>query len=389
MSKLVQTRLSLALLGGFQARVSGEAPLLFPTRKAQALVTYLALKPGGHAREKLATLLWGDTTEDRARNSLRQTVFALRRLFVPPAPACLRSEGETLSLDRDSLAIDVLEFEQLAAGSSADSLARAAAMYTGDLLEGINIRETTFDDWLTAERERFRELALDTLAKLLSLQAKAGAIEAAIQTSVRLLAMDALQEPVHRTLMRLYVQQGRRNAALKQFQICTDVLRKELGVDVEAATKRLHEQILEARRADLGPIEALPSRRERAARTIAGASVLVVDDDIGTRLLLEKFLSDAGCKVVVAQDGSDALLHLAKRPFDVVVSDIQMPMLDGLKLLEIMGEKGIEIPAIFLTGQSGNDMEVKGLTLGAADYIRKPVEKEVLLLRVKNVLTRA
>ena len=73
-------RLTLTLLGGFRAHLDPGAPLAFPTRKAQALLAYLAMPPGeAHPRDKLASLLWGSTIETTARTSLRQTLYSLRR----------------------------------------------------------------------------------------------------------------------------------------------------------------------------------------------------------------------------------------------------------------------------------------------------------------------
>jgi len=73
-------RLSLALLGGFQARLESGSPLALPTKKAQALLAYLAIPLGrAHPRDKLATLLWSGIREESARASLRQTLFATRK----------------------------------------------------------------------------------------------------------------------------------------------------------------------------------------------------------------------------------------------------------------------------------------------------------------------
>src|SRR5262249_34262368 len=94
---------------------------------------------------------------------------------------------------------------------------------------------------------RLRELALEALAKLLRHRRAAGATEAAVQTALRLLVLDPLQEPVHRTLMRLYSQMGRRAGALRQYQICVGALQRELGVEPEEATKHVYQEILRQR----------------------------------------------------------------------------------------------------------------------------------------------
>src|SRR4029453_11469949 len=110
------------------------------------------------------------------------------------------------------------------------ALERAAALYRGELLEGFGLQEAPFEEWLLAERERLRELAIEALAKLLRHHRTTGATEAAGQTALRLLVLDPLQEPVHRTLMRLYAQLGRRSSALRQYQVCVGALQRELGV---------------------------------------------------------------------------------------------------------------------------------------------------------------
>jgi DNA-binding SARP family transcriptional activator len=84
-------RLTLTLLGGFQARLGSGPPVTLPTKKIQAFLAYLALPPGReHSRDKLAALLWGDLSQGHARNSLRQALFALRQAVAPARPACLR-----------------------------------------------------------------------------------------------------------------------------------------------------------------------------------------------------------------------------------------------------------------------------------------------------------
>lgn len=89
-----------------------------------------------------------------------------------------------------------------------------------------------------------RELAGDALARLLAHQARAQDAEPAIHTALKLLALDPLQEPVYRTLMCLYLRQGRRAAALRQYQICVWTLRKELGAEPEPETRALYREAL-------------------------------------------------------------------------------------------------------------------------------------------------
>ena len=113
-----------------------------------------------------------------------------------------------MALDPIAVAVDVAAFERAVATAVPEGLAEASALYQGDLLAGLAVTEAPFEDWLLTERERLRELALEALARLLAHQRAAGCPEAAVQTALQLTALEPLQESVHRTLMRLYVESG-------------------------------------------------------------------------------------------------------------------------------------------------------------------------------------
>src|SRR4029453_5128974 len=102
--------LTLTLLGGFRAQ-HADRPLTL-SKKAQGLVAYLALAPGhSQTRAHLAGLLWGDRGEEQARNSLRQTLFEIRRALGPTGEQCLIVEHEQVTLDPAGLGVDVLGYE--------------------------------------------------------------------------------------------------------------------------------------------------------------------------------------------------------------------------------------------------------------------------------------
>ena len=257
--------LQLALLGGFHARLTSGAALALPTKKAQALLTYLALPVGrAHPRDKLAALLWGGIREESARASLRQALFSIRKA-LGEMDGALSQAGDALALDPTSVEVDVALFEHAVKDGTPDGLERAVELYRGDLLSGFVLDEAPFEEWVLGERERLRELALEALARLLAHQRKTGATEPAIQSALRLLALDPLQEPVHRTLMRLYMEAGRRGTALRQYQQCVSALGRELGVEPEAETKALYEEILRQRAARAVPMEPAATSRPTAA----------------------------------------------------------------------------------------------------------------------------
>lgn len=114
--------------------------------------------------------------------------------------------------------------------------------------------------------------------------------------------------------------------------------------------------------------------------------VLIADDDPPTRDLLASVLSDADYDVSLAADGVSALARVHEQPFDLILSDVNMPGLDGLALLDQFLREGITTPVIMLTGVSDGESEASALRLGAVDFIRKPVRKDVLLLRVRRIL---
>jgi DNA-binding SARP family transcriptional activator len=288
-------RLTLTLLGGFQARIGAGSLLTLPTKKIQACLAYLALPPGReHTRDKLAALLWGELSQGRARHSLRQALLALRRAVEPVRPACLYVERATITLNPDAVDVDAISFERLVAERTPEALERAVQLYRGDLLDGLTSQQPTFEEWLMAERGRLRELALEALAGLLAFQRAAGAADAALQIGLRLIALDPLQEPVHRTLMRLYAQLGRRGSALHQYQLCVSVLRRELGVEPEEETKQLYQEILRWRLSVAATSEPKTSRgsspfptMRRPPLTLAPDTPLIGRDQEMARLRAE------------------------------------------------------------------------------------------------------
>ena len=347
------------LLGGFEMRPASGSTALVLGKKIQALLAILAVRPGQvHARDRLASLLWADVGADQARHSVRQALFSLRQTLPGDV---LRATGETVALNPDAVSVDVADFERLAAKASPETLERAVSLYRGDLLEGLRLREPAFEDWLD---------------RLTHSQMEGGNLEAAIETATRLVSLDPTREAGHCTLMRLYLQTGRRAAAVRQYQACERVLSRELGVKPDTETRALYDKVLEARAAATVEPDGRPTR----------PAVLVVEDEPVTRAVLEGFLALADYDVTAVSDGADALFQLSHRRFDLILTDIAMPSVDGMALAEVVTRKGLHTPVVFVTGQPGDELEIKGLELGAVDYIRKPIQKDVLLLRVRKAL---
>jgi TolB-like protein/DNA-binding SARP family transcriptional activator len=241
------TAVELVLLGGFKVRAAGHA-IDVSGRKERALLAFLAMPPGEpRSRAKLAGLLWGDRGEKQARDSLKQAVLRLRKSFGTLHPLPILTDRESLTLDAAKVAVDVQEFERGVGEETPDAIACAAALYRGDLLDGLDVRDAAFEEWLLFERQRLRDLARAGLTRLLDLHMTSGAHDQAGVAARRLLALDPLQETAHRALMRIYAEQGQTAQALKQYRMCCDALQGDLGVKPDAETDRLYQAIREKR----------------------------------------------------------------------------------------------------------------------------------------------
>ncbi len=228
--------LHLKVLGGFEARLASGEPLDIAARKTRALLTYLALPAGRpHSRDKLVGLLWSDRSDEQARNSLRQALAELVRALATVEPSPLVKGRDSLALDADAVEVDALLLERLSASDDIGDLRRGAALYTADLLEGFDARDPVFEEWLRGERRRVRDLATTVLKRLLTYETGPSAIDRA----QRLLAIDPLQEEGHRALMRLHAEAGETGAALRQYELCRDLLKRDLDAAPSPETEAL------------------------------------------------------------------------------------------------------------------------------------------------------
>jgi DNA-binding SARP family transcriptional activator len=374
------TLLQIDLLGDLQMRSSSGSLVTVSAKKSQALLAYLGVKPSQRvSREKIASLLWSSTGPDQARQSLRQTLSTLRKELAQLSPdeKILIEENDILGLDETNVSCDVAAFESLVAAGTEEPLAKASALYRGDFLDGFQINEERFDQWVIAERDRLHRMALRGNMALLEMQSRRGAIDDAIATAQRSLRIDILQEPVHRALMRLYMQSGDLVNALQQYETCAKVLKRELRIEPDAETKALHREITALRAKTSAAGAAAEDQRK---------NVLIVEDNVLSRELTTALLRNAGYNVIVAKDGAEALMMIGRSRVDLLLLDVDLPYIDGHSLLQAVHDNGLEIPAIFISGLPGEEVELKAFQVGATDFIRKPVKNNVLLARVSKVL---
>jgi DNA-binding SARP family transcriptional activator len=228
----------------------------FASRRATSLFSFLVVHRGRlHERAVLAGTFSGERPEPVARKFLRTDLWQIRRTLQQAdgeAERLLIVSDQQIGFEREgSYWLDVQEFEasldradRLAAAGSPEAgrhLDVAISLYKADLLEGI------YDEWCVYEQERLRALFLRALERGLRLHQHLGDVERALELGARLLRHDPLRESIHREMMRLHVAAGNRAAALRQFQVCTEVLGRELSVEPMEQTLALYRDVLEER----------------------------------------------------------------------------------------------------------------------------------------------
>jgi TolB-like protein len=242
----VNRTLRINVLGPFNVQWTDGEPVGLTTKKAQALLAYLAVERARpHTRDHLATLLWADKGDERARHNLRQALSRIRRC----CGSVVQARDDYLLIDPAVCKVDVFEFERLAKSNNSDELRRCLTFYRGDLLDGVMPRERVFEEWLLLARGRLRKMAFQAAARLVSILREKDRNEEAIELLNYILGMDSAHETSHRELMELLSKTGRRSDALRQFQVCVGALERELGAEPGPETLGLYARL---KRSDSG-----------------------------------------------------------------------------------------------------------------------------------------
>jgi TolB-like protein len=244
----------LTLFGSFGVRAPNEAAITLLGQKERALLAFLALSPGTtHARDKLATLLWSDRGDPQARDSLKHALSNLRQCLQSADSPAIIADRQSVRLDPAAVSTDVGAFERLLSAGTPDSIEQAMALYRGDLLDGISIRDDAFEHWLLVERQRLRGLLEEALATLMARALAAGERGRAEAAARRLLTLDPLREAAGRALMQLHAERGEAAQALRLYETLRERLQQELGAKPEPETTRLHDAIRDHRAPQTAP----------------------------------------------------------------------------------------------------------------------------------------
>jgi len=234
--------LRVRLIGRVMADVDGREIPEPASRRAWALLAWLALHPGQHSRAEVAARLWPDVLDASARQSMRSAVWALRQVLDELDPAALLTSRERIGLRADTT-VDAGQFERLVQDGK---LADAAALGTGELLPGID------DEWALVARDEHRRRLIGVLIEL----ARTDEPAASVQWARRAVGLDPLSEDAVRQLMTSLLAADDRPAALAEYRKLADRLRRELRLAPSEPTWQLAERI----RTELPPAPVVRTR---------------------------------------------------------------------------------------------------------------------------------
>jgi DNA-binding SARP family transcriptional activator/tetratricopeptide (TPR) repeat protein len=266
--------LEVELIGPPVVTVDG-APLNVDTRKAIALLAYLAASERRRRRDHLAGMLWPESSEERARAALRRTLAALRSglggRWVVADRDTVTLGGDGLSVDVDRLAVTADSMYEHGHGDDevCDAcipiLRQALRIVRGEFMEGFHLTGSfVFDDWVQGTSDRIRATSAMLMDRLADAETARGDFDAATVTLRRRLWLDPLHEPTYRRLMLLRAWTGDRAGSVEVYRECVGTLQDELGVTPVEETTELHEAILD---------EDLPRAPSRPRETKVIASV--------------------------------------------------------------------------------------------------------------------
>jgi len=249
--------LVIRLIGGLEIERDGTRLELPGSRRARALLAWLALHPGRHSRSRLAALFWPDALDASARASLRSAVWALRSRLGSAGAGYVSADRECVALAGDGLVVDEREFGRLLAHGRETE---AVDLCRGQLLAGFD------DDWVYEAREEHEARLAAALSVVARRAERNGSDADALVAIRRQLELRPLDEAACRTAMRLSAAGGDTAAALELYSRTRRRLRSELGCEPSAQTVDLAARI----RGAAPPAEAREWSGTRGQRPLVG-----------------------------------------------------------------------------------------------------------------------
>jgi DNA-binding SARP family transcriptional activator len=353
-------------------------PLHFPTRKAQALLIYLVVEGGRHAREQLIALFWPESQPRRGRAALRNTLVRLRETLAldgseGPAPGALVAEADTLSFEPGpGLSLDLAALDEALRALRRGAATPAALLPVreacrGDFLDGFSLDDAPgFDDWASAQRERWHQRLGPFFDQLSELQSQTGDPAGAVETAQRWFTHDPLSEAAARRLMQGLFTLGDRESALRVYQAIREALQAELNTWPSPETELIYQRLsgplpvaahpaqvgsaplarlsaLEAPRTPLvgraAPLAELMATFQLANAGRPQVAVIEGEAGIGKSRLAEEFLRWAAARGALVLAGR-AFETGGRWPYQALVEALR-PRLEALNLMALAGPRRV------------------------------------------------
>lgn len=375
------------------------------SRKTRAILAYLAVMERAQSRQALYTMFCQET--DDPQGALRWHLSRIRRQLSPDV---LIVNKETVQFDRAHAQVDVHQLTNHLDPQSLDALELqtlelALGAYQGEFLMGDSLPDAPeFEMWLLAQRTRLQHLAQRGMVRLVEGLIEANRLREGLDWAQKLLSLDPLLETAHAQLMWLYAKLGQRDAALKQFQQCRDLLERELAVEPSEEIVQLYEEILagemvsshitQTTRAIVLPnpsgVTPFAGREPELARlhdlwreaTRIGIAVGLVDAEAGggkTRLITE-FSNQVGKRLFLSGQCYESVSRLPYQPWlDLLESRLERTSDESLAELPAIWHDQLVDLLPMLSGRLGRNLKTyqgaasdeRSLFLAVVDFLFK------------------
>jgi predicted ATPase/DNA-binding SARP family transcriptional activator len=362
--------------------LKGEKPVReLRSRKAQALLVYLAGTTKSHAREVLADMFWSESSQLQAMSNLRDVLHTLRKYLKP----FINITRYSVNLNPEAVVwLDVNELDSVLTimqadegdltAMTAEKLETALALYQSDFLDGFYIRGARgFEEWLLYERERIRLGTLDALFSLAIFHANMANFKKGIHYARRALDLEPLMEAGYQQLMRLLDSSGRSSEALIQYEKCRHILSKELGVEPSEETQELYSYLIKGER-----LPGFPGTQHLHNLPLPLSYLIGRDDDLTQ---IATHLENPACRILtligVGGIGKTRLgIHAAASGLDFFPDGVWLVELAAFTEAEMLPEHIADVFGV--TAQ-----EARG-GLGVTDILVDYLKHKTLLLVLDN-----
>jgi DNA-binding SARP family transcriptional activator/Tfp pilus assembly protein PilF len=320
--------LEIRLLGPVEIQVDG-TPLQVDTRKAVALLAYLAVAGRPQDRDHLVDLLWPGYDDERGRASLRRTLSALKSGL---RDGWVEVDRARVGLASEVIDLDVARMNELSRlhphpdGESCpaclETLRSVVGLHRGDFMQGFALKDAPgFEEWQLAQNEPLRRDLGSALDRLIESCIALGRDDEALPIAEKRIALDPLNEPTYRTMMTIHARKGERGALVESYRSLVAVLERELGVEPLDETTALYRDLSRGavprspngKQVSAGDPGRLPfvGRSQEWERLVAAyqserASIIGVEGEpgIGKTRLAEEFtahIREQGARTIVAR----------------------------------------------------------------------------------------